>query len=69
MFLEEQIKELFAAIRAAKHADGIRALRETAKIVHFRIRDWKYEAERKRLQEQGITILPPSPPNVPHAQE
>jgi hypothetical protein len=51
MFLDEQIKELFAAIRAAKHADGIRALREAAKIVHFRIRDWKYEAEQKRLQE------------------
>jgi hypothetical protein len=44
MFLEEQIKELFTVIRATKHADKIPALREAAKIVHYRIRDWKYEA-------------------------
>lgn len=69
MFLEEQIKELFTCVRAAKHADGIRALREAAKIVHFRIQDWKYEAERKRLQEQGVTVLPTTPPSVPHIQE
>ena len=69
MFLEEQIKELFPAIRATKHGDGIPALREAAKIVHYRIRDWKYEAEQKRLREQGIKILPPSPSAVPHVQE
>jgi hypothetical protein len=69
MFLEEQIKELFAAIRAAKHTDGIRALREAAKIVHYRIRDWKYEAEQKRLQEQGVKIVPPSASTVPQVQE
>jgi hypothetical protein len=65
MFLEEQIKELFTVIRATKHGDGIPALREAAKIVHFRIRDWKYEAEQKRLREQGIKILPPPPPVLP----
>lgn len=69
MLLEEQIKELFTVIRAAKHADGIPALREAAKIVHYRIRDWEYEAEQKRLQEQGVKILPPTPPCVPNVQE
>jgi hypothetical protein len=69
MFLEEQIKALFAAIRATKHADSIRALREAARDSGNRIRAWKYEAEQKRLQEQGVTILPPSPPAVPHVQE
>ena len=39
MFLEEQIKELFAAIRATKHANSVRALREAATAVHFKIRD------------------------------
>jgi hypothetical protein len=68
IFLEEQIKELFAVIRATKHADRIPALREAAKIVHYRIRDWKYEAEQKRLREQGVTILPPSPPAIPHVR-
>ncbi|MGB2645493.1 MAG: hypothetical protein WA817_09865 [Candidatus Acidiferrum sp.] len=47
MFLEEQIKELFAAIRATKHADSIRALREAARDSGNRIRAWKYEAEQK----------------------
>jgi hypothetical protein len=69
MFLEEQIKELFTVIRATKHADGIPTLREAAKIVHFRIRDWKYEAEQRRLQRQGVKILPPSPPVVPKVRE
>jgi hypothetical protein len=68
MFLEEQIKELFAAIRATKHADSIRALREAARDSGNRIRAWKYEAERKRLQEEGFVISPPSPPAVPHVQ-
>ena len=66
IFLGEQIKELFAVIRATKHADRIPALRETAKIVHYRIRDWKYEAEQKRLREQGVKILPLSPAAIPH---
>jgi len=65
MFLEEQIKELFAAIRATKHADSIRALREAARDTGNRIRAWKYDAEQKRLQEQGVKILPPSPPALP----
>jgi hypothetical protein len=69
IFLEEQVKELFAVIRATKHGNGIAALREKAKIVHYRIRDWKYEAEQKRLREQGVKILPPSPPAVPHVRE
>ena len=69
MFLEEQIKELFAVIRATKHGDGIPTLREAAKIVHYRIRDWKYDLEQKRLQQQGVTVLPPSSPNVPHVQQ
>jgi hypothetical protein len=41
MFLEEQIKALFAAIRATKHADSIRALREAARDSGNRIREWK----------------------------
>jgi hypothetical protein len=69
MFLEEQIRQLFTVIRATKHGGGIPALRETAKIVHYRIRDWKYEAEQKRLQEQGVKILSPSPSAGPHIQQ
>jgi hypothetical protein len=69
MFLEEQIKELFAAIRATKHADSIPALREAARDSGNRIRAWKYEAEQKRLQEEGLVIAPPSPPSVPHVQK
>jgi hypothetical protein len=66
MFLEEQIKELFGAIRATKHADSIPALREAARDTGNRIRAWKYEAEQKRLQEEGFVIAPPSPPAVPN---
>jgi hypothetical protein len=69
MFLEEQIKALFAAIRATKHADSIRALREAARDSGNRIREWKYEAEQKRLQAEGFVIAPPSPPAVPHIKE
>jgi hypothetical protein len=69
MFLEEQIKELFAAIRATKHADSIRALREAARDSGNRIRAWKYEAEQKRLQDEGFLIASPSPPAVPRVQE
>ena len=69
MFLEEQIKAHFAAIRATKQADSIRALREAARDTGNRIRAWKYEAEQKRLQEEGFAIAPPSPPAVPHVQE
>ena len=69
VFLEEQIKELFAAVRTTKHGDGIPALREATRIIHYRIRDWKYEAERKRLQQQGVKILPPSRPAVPHVHK
>jgi hypothetical protein len=70
MFLEEQIKELFAAVRMTKHADGIPRLREAAHDTgNRRIRAWKYEAEQKRLQEEGFVIAPPSPPAVPHVQE
>ncbi len=69
MFLEEQIKELFASIRATKHADGIPALREAAKHSYFRIGNWKYDLEQKRLQEQGVKVLPPPAPAVPHIQE
>jgi hypothetical protein len=65
MFLEEQIKELFAAIRATKHADSIRALREAARDSGNRIRAWKFEAEQKRLQQE-LVVAPPSPPAVPH---
>jgi hypothetical protein len=38
MFLEEQIKTLFAAIRATKHADSIPVLREAARDSGNRIR-------------------------------
>jgi hypothetical protein len=69
MFLEEQIKTLFAAIRATKHADSIPALREAARDSGNRIRAWKYEAEQKRLQEEGFVVAPPTPPAVPHVQE
>jgi len=62
MFLEEQIKELFAAIRETKHPDSIRALREAARDTSNRIRAWKYEAEQKRLREEGFVIALPSPP-------
>ena len=65
MFLEEQIKVLFAAIRATKHADSIRALREAARDTGNRIRAWKYDAEQKRLQEEGFVIAAPSPPALP----
>jgi hypothetical protein len=67
--VKEQIKELFAAIRATKHADSIPALREAARDSGNRIRAWKYEAEQKRLQEEGFVIAPPSPPCVPHVQK
>jgi hypothetical protein len=66
MFLEEQIKALFAAIRATKHADSIPALREAARDSGNRIRAWKCEAEQKRLLEQGFLIAPPSPSAVPN---
>jgi hypothetical protein len=69
MFLEEQIKTLFAAIRATKHADSIPALREAVRDSCNRIRAWKYEAEQKRLQEEGFVIVPPTPPTVPNVQE
>jgi hypothetical protein len=69
MFLEEQIKELFAAIRATKHADSIPALRQTARDTGNRIRAWKYETEQKRLQDDGLLIAPPTPPAVPHVQD
>jgi hypothetical protein len=69
MFLEEQIKTLFAAIRATKHQDSIPALREAARDSGDRIRAWKYEAEQKRLQEEGFLIASPSPPAVPSVQE
>jgi hypothetical protein len=69
MFLEEQIKELFAAIRATKHADSIPALRQTARDTGNRIRAWKYEAEQKRLREGGFVITAPTPPVVPNVQE
>jgi hypothetical protein len=69
MFLEEQMKALFAAIRATKHADSIPALREAARDSCNRIRAWKYEAEQKRLQDEGLLIAPPTPPTVLHVQE
>jgi hypothetical protein len=68
MFLEEQIKELLAAIRATKHADSITALRQTARDTSNRIRAWKYEAEQKRLQEEGFVIAAPTPPAVPRVR-
>jgi hypothetical protein len=69
IFLEEQIKTLSAAIRATKHADSNRALREAARDSGNRIRAWKYEAEQKRLQDEGFVTAPPSPPAVPHVQK
>lgn len=69
MFLEEEIKTLFAVIRATKHQDSIRALREAARDSGNRIRAWKFEAEQTRLHQQDVTILPPLPPAVPHVQE
>ena len=69
MFLEEQIKTLFAAIRATKHADSIPALRQAARDSGNRIRAWKYEADQKRLQQEGFAIIAPSAPSVPHVQD
>lgn len=69
MFLEEQIKELFTAIRATKHADSIRALREAGRDSGNSIRAWKFETEQKRLREEGFVIAPPSPLCVPKAEE
>lgn len=69
MFLEEQIKTLFAAIRATKHQDSIRTLRDAARDSSNRIRAWKFEAEQKRLQQEGVVIAPPSPPLVRHVEE
>jgi hypothetical protein len=43
MFLEEQIKALFAAIRATKHADSIRALREAARDTSNRLAQPTFE--------------------------
>jgi hypothetical protein len=67
--VKEQIKELFAAIRATKHADSICALREAARDSGNRIQAWKYVAERKRLQQEGFAIIAPSAPAVPRVQE
>ncbi|HKN75493.1 MAG TPA: hypothetical protein VJW94_09975 [Candidatus Acidoferrum sp.] len=69
MLLEEEMKTLFAAIRATKRQDAIRALRETARDSGNRIRAWKFEAEQKRLQAEGFMIARPSPPAVPHVRE
>jgi hypothetical protein len=67
--VKEQIKELFAAIRATKHAESIRALREAARDSGNRIRAWKCGAERKRLQQEGFAIIAPSASAVPQVQE
>ena len=49
IFLESQIKGLLQAIRATKEADGIPALRATAKETIERIQERKRPEELRRL--------------------
>ncbi len=62
-FLEAQIKGLIQTIRVTKDVDSIGALRVVARETIERIQERKRQEELKRLQEEGATFLPNTPPS------